>query len=90
MPAQIIVVECDNMLIARSTFVRKENILTSRVSPINFKSFNGLQFRYFRNILSELNNIVSLINENFGISVLAITCWLLVSTITGLFSHYLN
>jgi hypothetical protein len=65
--------------------VRQENVSTVRVSPIYFKSFNGSQFRFLRIILSELNCVVSLINETFGISVLAFTCWLLVSIIIALF-----
>jgi hypothetical protein len=79
-------VEYDNIFHARSTFVRQENILTLRVSPIYFKSFNGSQFRSLRNILSEINCVISLINETYGISVLAFTCWLLVSVIIVLFS----
>jgi len=78
-------VEYDNIFHARSTFVRQENVLTLRVSPLYFKSFNGSQFRSLRSILSELNLIVSLINETCRISVLAFTCWLLVSTIIVLF-----
>ena len=70
---------------ARSTFLRQENVLTIRVSPIYFKSFNGSQFRFLRIILSELNCVVSLINETFGISVLPFTCRLLVGIIIALF-----
>jgi hypothetical protein len=83
-------VEYDNIFHARSTFVRQENVLTLRVSPIYFKSFNGSQFRSLRNILSELNYVVSLINETYGISVLASTCWLLVSIIIVFSSFYVN
>jgi hypothetical protein len=59
--------------------------LTLRVSPLCFKSFNGPQFRSLRSVLSELNCVVSLINGTYGISVLAFTCWLLVSIIIALF-----
>lgn len=78
-------VEYDNIFHARSTFVRQENVLTLRVSPLCFKSFNGPQFRSLRSVLSELNCVVSLINGTYGISVLAFTCWLLVSIIIALF-----
>ena len=61
--------------------MRHENVLTLRISPIYFKSFNGSQFRFLRNILSELNCVVSLINEIYGISISAFTCWLLVGII---------
>lgn len=77
--------EYDNIFHARSTFVRQENILSLRVPPIYFKGLNGSLFRSLRNILSELNYVVSLINEHYGISVLAFTCWLLVSIISVLF-----
>jgi len=56
-----------------------------RVSSIYYRSFNGSHFRSLRNILSELNNVVSLINEIYGISVLRFTFWLLVSIIIVLF-----
>jgi hypothetical protein len=65
--------------------VRQENILTLRVSPTYFKGFSESKFRSLRNILSELNHVVSLINETYGIPVLAFTCWLLVSIIIVLF-----
>ena len=78
-------VQYDNIFHARNTFVRQGNIVTLRVSPVHFKSSFGSKFRSLRNILSELNCVVSVINETYGISVLAFTCWLLVSIITVLF-----
>ena len=77
--------EHNNILRQRRVLVTQENILTSRVSPIYFRSCNGLQFRSLRNILSELNYITSLINKTYGISVLAVTCWLLVSNVIMIF-----
>lgn len=77
--------EYDTILQARRTLMRQQNILTSRVSPMYFRNFNGLQFRSLRNILSQLNYISSLINETYGISVLAVTCWLLVANVIVIF-----
>ena len=78
-------VEYDNIFHARNTFVRQVNASTLRVSSIYFRSFNGSHFRSLRNVLSELNFVVSLINETYGLSVLVFTCWLLVSIIIVLF-----
>jgi hypothetical protein len=50
-----------------------------------FRNFNGSKFRLLRNVLCELNNVVSLINETYGIFVLLFTSWLLVSIIIVLF-----
>jgi hypothetical protein len=77
--------EYGNLFHARSTFVRQENVSTLRVSPIYYRSFNGSHFRSLRNILCELNCVVSLINETYGISALVFTFWLFVSIILVLF-----
>jgi hypothetical protein len=74
----------------QSRFTSQGNIFSLRVSPRDFRSFNGLQFRYLRNIQNELNYIVSLINENYGVSVLAVTCWVLVCLITAIFFTLLD
>jgi hypothetical protein len=75
----------ENRCQGKSRFTRQVNILTSRVSSIDFRSFNGLDLRYLRIILSELNYVVSLINENYGISVFAVTCSLITRIISVIF-----
>jgi hypothetical protein len=51
---------------------------------------NAVQFRSFRIIFSELNHIIRLINEDYGISVLAATIWILVSVVLVVFFTLLD
>jgi hypothetical protein len=55
------------------------------VSSRNPRNVNAIQFRSLRIIFSEINHIIRLINEDYGISVLAATIWLLVSIVLVVF-----
>ncbi|PNF19713.1 hypothetical protein B7P43_G15307 [Cryptotermes secundus] len=61
------------------------NAVNLCVSSRNSRSINATEFRSLRITFSELNHVIRLINEDYGISVLAATIWILVTMVLMVF-----